>query len=162
MAALDTITQYVAAVIAVFTGVYNISLLALGVVLARRTDGSLRGQLRLTHERPVALPAGWTVFVLVPCLNEERVIANTLRCLFDGQPGVRVVVVDDGSDDATSRIVRSVGGDRVTLVRRAPPAARQGKGAASTPGCARCASARGKSTWTRGGYWSACWTPTAG
>ncbi|MFE5868489.1 glycosyltransferase [Streptomyces roseifaciens] len=134
MAALDTITQYAAVVIAVFTGVYNISLLALGIVLTRRADGSLRGQLRLAHEQPVALAVGWSVFVLVPCLNEERVIANTLRCLLEGQPGVRIVVVDDGSDDATARIVRAVGGDRVTLVRRTPPAARQGKGAALNTG----------------------------
>ncbi|MBF6047932.1 glycosyltransferase [Streptomyces sp. NRRL B-1677] len=134
MAALDTITQYVAVVLAVFTGVYNISLLALGIALARRADGSLRGQLRLAHERSVALPAGWSLFVLVPCLNEERVIANTLRCLLEGQPGVRIVVVDDGSDDTTARIVRAVGGDRVTLVRRALPAARQGKGAALNAG----------------------------
>ncbi|MEV4439911.1 glycosyltransferase family 2 protein [Streptomyces sp. NPDC049577] len=134
MAALDRIIQYVAVLVAVFTGVYNISLLVLGVVLARRADGSLRGQLRPANERPAALPAGWSVFVLVPCLNEERVIANTLRCLLDGQPGVRVVVVDDGSDDGTARIVHAVGGDRVALVRRTPPAARQGKGAALNAG----------------------------
>ncbi|MFE0042661.1 glycosyltransferase [Streptomyces albireticuli] len=47
---------------------------------------------------------------------------------------MRIVVVDDGSDDATARIVRAVGGDRVTLVRRTPPAARQGKGAALNAG----------------------------
>ncbi|MFF7727746.1 glycosyltransferase [Streptomyces sp. NPDC008001] len=134
MAALDRIIQDIAIAIAVFTGVYNISLLALGIALLRRTDGSLRAQLRPAHERPVALPAGWSVFVLVPCLNEERVIANTLRCLLDGQPGVRVVVVDDGSSDGTARIVRAVGGDRVALVRRTPPAARQGKGAALNAG----------------------------
>ncbi|MFI9240312.1 glycosyltransferase [Streptomyces sp. NPDC053079] len=134
MAELDRITQYIAVLIAVFTGAYNISLLTLGIVLAHRADGSLRGQSRPTYERPVALPADWSVFVLVPCLNEERVIANTLRCLLHGQPGVRIVVVDDGSDDATARIVHDVGGDRVTLVRRAPPAARQGKGAALNAG----------------------------
>ncbi|WP_058041066.1 glycosyltransferase [Streptomyces roseifaciens] len=134
MVALDTITQYVAVAIAMFTGIYNFSLLALGIVLARRADGSLRGQLRLAHERPVALPTGWGVFVLVPCLNEERVIANTLRCLLDGQPGVRIVVVDDGSDDATARIVHTVGSGRISLVRRTPPAARQGKGAALNAG----------------------------
>ncbi|MER5780520.1 glycosyltransferase [Streptomyces mobaraensis] len=134
MAALDRITQYVAVVIAVYTGVYNVSLLVRGVVLARRADGSLRGQLRAAHERPTPLPADWNVFVLIPCLNEERVIGNTLRCLLDGQPGVRAVVVDDGSDDATSRIVAAVGGDRVTLLRRTPPAARLGKGAALNAG----------------------------
>ncbi|WP_424886830.1 glycosyltransferase family 2 protein [Streptomyces sp. XH2] len=134
MAALDTIIRYLTAVIAVFTGIYSTSLLALGIALTRRTDGSLRGQLRRAHEPPVALPAGWNVFALVPCLNEERVIASTLGCLLDGQPGVRIVVVDDGSNDATSRIVHAVGGNRVTLVRRTSPDARQGKGAALNAG----------------------------
>ncbi len=128
MAALDTIIQHVAVVTAVFTTLYNIPLLAAGIRLARRTDGALRAQLRPAHGSPVALPAGRSVFVLIPCLNEERVIANTLRCLLDGQPGVRVVVVDDGSDDAMC--IR----DSVTLVRRTPPAARQGKGAALNAG----------------------------
>ncbi|MEU1673047.1 glycosyltransferase [Streptomyces roseifaciens] len=134
MAVLDTITQYVTIVIAVFTGVYNVSLLALGTILARRAEGSMRGQLLRAHEPTVELPIGWSVFVLVPCLNEERVIANTLRCLLEGQPGARIVVVDDGSDDATARIVQTVGGDRVTLVRRTLPAARRGKGAALNAG----------------------------
>ncbi|ARZ65728.1 hypothetical protein SMD11_0060 [Streptomyces albireticuli] len=160
MAVLDTITRYAAVVIAVFTGVYNVSLLVLGVVLARRADGSLRGQLRPARgRRPVALPAGWSVFVLVPCLNEERVIANTLRCLLEGQPGVRIVV-DDGSDDATARLARAVGGGRLTLVRRTPPGG--ARAPPSTPGCARCASTPGGRAWTRGGCWCVCWTPTGG
>ncbi|WKX69379.1 glycosyltransferase family 2 protein [Streptomyces sp. XD-27] len=134
MAAVDTIIQHVAVVVTVFAGVYNISLLILGIVFARCAEGSLRAQLRSAHGRPVELPADWSVFVLVPCLNEERVIGNTLHCLLDGQPGVRIIVVDDGSDDATARIVRAEYGDRVTLVRRTPPAARQGKGAALNAG----------------------------
>ncbi|MBC2874854.1 MULTISPECIES: glycosyltransferase [Streptomyces] len=134
MAALDRIAQYVALGVALCTVVYNIPLLLRGIALARRADGSLRGQLGAAHERPAPLPADWSVFVLLPCLNEERVVGNTLRCLLDGQPGVRAVVVDDGSDDATSRIVAAVGDDRVTLLRRTPPAARQGKGAALNTG----------------------------
>ncbi|MGK5543555.1 glycosyltransferase [Streptomyces sp. URMC 127] len=130
MAALDSVVQHMALAIAAFTGIYNVVLLSLGAFRLRRADGSLRGQLRWTHDGPVPLPSGWSVFVLVPCLNEERVIANTLRCLLDGQPGVRIVVVDDGSDDGTSRIARAVGGSSITLIRRAPPEARQGKGAA--------------------------------
>ncbi|MFD0385514.1 glycosyltransferase family 2 protein [Streptomyces stramineus] len=47
---------------------------------------------------------------------------------------MRVVVVDDGSEDATAPLVRALCGDRVTLVRRTLPAARQGKGAALNTG----------------------------
>lgn len=134
MAALDSVVQHVALAIAAFTGIYNFALLVAGAVRLRRADGSLRGQLRWTHSGPVPLPPGWSVFALVPCLNEERVIANTLRCLLDGQPGVRIVVVDDGSEDGTSRIARAVGGGSITLIRRTPPAVRQGKGAALNAG----------------------------
>ncbi|HSF99083.1 MAG TPA: glycosyltransferase family 2 protein [Ornithinibacter sp.] len=69
------------------------------------------------------------VFV-VPCLNEERVLGNTLRSLL-ALPAdrCRVVVVDDGSDDRTADIAASHG-DRVTVLRRALPHARLGKGAA--------------------------------
>ncbi|MFI9311066.1 glycosyltransferase family 2 protein [Streptomyces triculaminicus] len=134
MAALDSVVQHMALAIAVFTGIYNFVLLAMGVFRLRRADGSLRGQLRWTHNGPVPLPPGWSIFALIPCLNEERVIANTLRCLLDGQPGVRIVVIDDGSEDGTSRSARTVGGSSITLIRRTPPAARQGKGASLNAG----------------------------
>lgn len=69
------------------------------------------------------------VFV-VPCLNEERVLSNTLRSLL-ALPAdrCRIVVVDDGSDDRTADIAASHG-DRVTVLRRTLPDARRGKGAA--------------------------------
>ncbi|GAA2289989.1 glycosyltransferase family 2 protein [Nonomuraea roseoviolacea subsp. roseoviolacea] len=79
-----------------------------------------------TTERPDGDGDGFSVVFLVPCLNEERVIAGTLRAL----PRGLVVVVDDGSDDGTAEVVRRVGGPRVRLFRREPPNARQGKGRA--------------------------------
>jgi 1,2-diacylglycerol 3-beta-glucosyltransferase len=45
-----------------------------------------------------------------------------------------VLVVDDGSDDATSRVVTERGDPRVRLLRREPPLARRGKGAALNAG----------------------------
>ncbi|MBB6346765.1 cellulose synthase/poly-beta-1,6-N-acetylglucosamine synthase-like glycosyltransferase [Nonomuraea muscovyensis] len=69
---------------------------------------------------------GFTVVHVVPCLNEARVIAATLRHLPEGL----VVVVDDGSDDGTAEVVRRLADPRVRLLRREPPDARQGKGQA--------------------------------
>ncbi|HET9655380.1 MAG TPA: glycosyltransferase, partial [Kineosporiaceae bacterium] len=70
------------------------------------------------------------VFVL-PCLNEERVIRATVEHL-QAVPGRdhAVLVVDDDSDDATADIVGSLVGERVWLLRRTAPNARQGKGEA--------------------------------
>ncbi|WP_199516257.1 glycosyltransferase family 2 protein [Nucisporomicrobium flavum] len=72
------------------------------------------------------------VFV-VPCLNEELVIGPSLdRLLGFANRAMAVVVIDDGSDDATARIVRGYAerDPRVRLLQRRPPEARKGKGAA--------------------------------
>lgn len=69
-------------------------------------------------------------FAIVPCLNEELVVGETVRCLVDHDPHLRIVVVDDASDDRTSSVATAAGGDRVTVVRREIPAARLGKGPA--------------------------------
>ncbi|MBN6054663.1 glycosyltransferase family 2 protein, partial [Nonomuraea sp. RK-328] len=79
-----------------------------------------------TVEHPTGDAGDFSVVFLVPCLNEERVIAATLRAL----PRGPVLVVDDGSDDGTAEAVRRVAGPRVRLLRREPPDARQGKGRA--------------------------------
>lgn len=78
-------------------------------------------------------PAALRVVALVPCLNEELVIGPTVSAA--SAAGIdAVVVVDDGSDDHTSSRAREAGGDGVTVVRRDPPTARQGKGAALNDG----------------------------
>ena len=68
---------------------------------------------------------------LVPALNEELVIGNTLDSLM-ALPSERsfTVVIDDGSTDGTADIVRTYPTDRVRLFQRAAPDARLGKGAA--------------------------------
>lgn len=68
---------------------------------------------------------------LVPALDEELVIANTLDSLLE-LPADRtfVVVIDDGSTDGTADIVRHYSAERVRLFQRVAPNARVGKGAA--------------------------------
>ncbi|MGK5683687.1 glycosyltransferase family 2 protein [Actinoplanes sp. URMC 104] len=99
------------------------------------------GVLALAAERhrkyaagPPAATADDFLFVfVVPCLNEELVIAASLDRLL-ALPGraVSVLVVDDGSDDATAAIVTRYAerDPRVRLLRRRAPDARKGKGAA--------------------------------
>lgn len=70
------------------------------------------------------------IFALVPCLNEATVIGATVRSLLDQHPDLRVVVIDDASDDDTALLAEQAGGDRVIVLRRTLPEARLGKGPA--------------------------------
>ncbi len=60
------------------------------------------------------------VSVIVPAYNEEKVIAGTVRRILDGDYyNIDVIVVDDGSQDNTSKVVRSAFANdpRVRLLR---------------------------------------------
>ena len=94
--------------------------------------GMLLASRRAPRRRVAAGVPGDLFFVfMMPCLNEEKVIVNSLRRLLSIPGGNFVVlVVDDGSDDGTADVVSGVGSDRVWLLRRRPPEARQGKGEA--------------------------------
>jgi 1,2-diacylglycerol 3-beta-glucosyltransferase len=68
---------------------------------------------------------------LMPCLNEELVIARSLQRLLSMPAGnFAVMVIDDGSDDGTAAAVSGVADERVWLLSRKLPNARQGKGEA--------------------------------
>jgi cellulose synthase/poly-beta-1,6-N-acetylglucosamine synthase-like glycosyltransferase len=70
------------------------------------------------------------VFVL-PCLDEELVIGASLeRLLALPDRNWVALVVDDGSEDATADVVARYADPRILTLRRVPPLARQGKGAA--------------------------------
>ncbi len=72
---------------------------------------------------------------LVACLNEEKVIRESLARLSELPGETFVLVVDDASDDRTAELVLAAGGG-ARLHRRTLPAARQGKGAALNSGLA--------------------------
>lgn len=76
-------------------------------------------------------PDGLYFVFVVPCLNEELVIGRTLDNLLRiPADNFSILVIDDGSDDATADIAEGYDSDRVWVMRRTAPDARQGKGRA--------------------------------
>ena len=62
-----------------------------------------------------------TVSVIIPAYNEDRVVCRTVQSMIDqGYAGLDVVVVDDGSPDRTSAVLREQFGNdpRVRLFRK--------------------------------------------
>ncbi len=83
---------------------------------------------------PLSLDNTLVVFI-VPCLNEERVIEQTLdRLRSVALPNFAVLVIDDGSDDRTAELVEASNFRELMLFRRQLPDARRGKGAALNAG----------------------------
>jgi len=75
------------------------------------------------HQAPVAGTSDYhpPVTVIIPAYNEDRVVTRTIRTVLDqGYDGLEVLVVDDGSPDRTSDVVREQFGDdpRVRLFRK--------------------------------------------
>jgi hypothetical protein len=84
-------------------------------------------------------PVRRPVTVVLPVRDEEHQVADCLAALLDqrGVPDLRVVVVDDGSTDATARIVAAHGDPRLRLVPAGPlPAGWLGKPRACAVGAA--------------------------
>lgn len=72
--------------------------------------------------------------VLVPCLNEARVIGQTLESLCALRGRYHIAVLDDASDDGSPGVVSRFPAWIVTLVERRGLDARVGKGAALNQG----------------------------
>lgn len=88
-------------------------------------------EARLVPERPVPASSDLFFVFVVPCLDEERVLRATLdRVTSLAYNDFLVLVVDDGSSDATFTIADSYPDRRVHVLRRTAPRAREGKGAA--------------------------------
>ena len=108
------------------------------VSLSLVTIASLYGAYITAQGRkrlPQPLPADEDLFYvfMVPCLNEEEVIAKTLDRLTSlPGPDRAVLVIDDGSEDRTGEIVkqRAEANPNVWLLQRVAPNCRKGKGAA--------------------------------
>lgn len=101
---------------------YGLVLLA----LSRKEPASARKG----NAGPSGSGAPAVVFVL-PCLDEEQVIGAGLQRLTElDHSRMHVLVVDDGSADATAAVVRAFPDPRISLLQRRPPEARQGKGEA--------------------------------
>ncbi|HNI35368.1 MAG TPA: glycosyltransferase, partial [Microthrixaceae bacterium] len=103
-------------------------MVAVTLALIIATAGYLVAAAVLSLRRVDAPDAGEPLNYLfvVPCLNEELVIANTLDSLM-ALPSKRthVLVVDDGSTDGTSAVVARYPTERVTILRRDLPHALQ-------------------------------------
>ncbi|WP_380281710.1 glycosyltransferase [Kitasatospora purpeofusca] len=97
----------------------------------------VRGYLR-DRPAPTGDPDGFGWHFLIPCRDEEAVIATTLDYLAAHFAGATVWVVDDASADRTAELVRTwpATSDRLTvhLVPRRLPEARTGKGDALNAG----------------------------
>jgi 1,2-diacylglycerol 3-beta-glucosyltransferase len=101
----------------------------------------LRAKLETAEEPParasvVLAPEDYVVYFVIPCMNEELVIEDTVRSLLADARAL-VVVVDDASDDSTASLAAAIHPSRVMVVRRQLPQARLGKGPALNAGFAR-------------------------
>ncbi|HEX4371108.1 MAG TPA: glycosyltransferase [Rhizomicrobium sp.] len=87
--------------------------------------------LRERDTSPVRAPEHWpAVVAIVPARNEEDVIEENLTSLLaQDYPGeLRVILVDDQSEDRTSDIARAIGDSRLTVLKGgARPAGWTGK-----------------------------------
>ena len=93
----------------------------------------IRGQ-RARHRAPEA-PADaaerFTWVFLVPALNEEVTIADSVkRLLAVNVLQRRIVVIDDGSDDSTAAVLAGLSHPDLNVLHRTAPNARKGKAAA--------------------------------
>ncbi len=107
--------------------------LVLGIRVAHRNGLRLDSQEWGTDRDEDSVVTGGLYF-LVPCLNEEVVIGETVRRLL-AAPGGTVIVIDDGSSDQTAQRARSAAAAigqaaRLTVLTRSGAQSRSGKGAA--------------------------------
>lgn len=108
---------------------------ALAMVLLVLAYTFLLVVLSRTRRRPLpgpgAVDPNLQVIILMPCLNEAKVIrASVNRLLSIPDRGLHVIVIDDGSDDGTTGALAGLRDRRLHVLRRRLPNARKGKGEA--------------------------------
>jgi 1,2-diacylglycerol 3-beta-glucosyltransferase len=93
----------------------------------------VRGHAAIANP-PQPPPAGADAFswvFLVPALNEEVTIADSVQRLLEVPAARRrIVVIDDGSEDRTPEILAAIGHPDLFVLHRDKPNAQQGKAAA--------------------------------
>jgi 1,2-diacylglycerol 3-beta-glucosyltransferase len=72
----------------------------------------------------------WGFVILIPAHNEERVISETVRRAAALRIPAHIIVINDGSNDATETIAQGFVTNRVHLLNRRYPNAKKGKGEA--------------------------------
>lgn len=93
------------------------------------------------------------VCLVVPCYNEERRLPRAeLMAFLDGDPGVSLCLVDDGSTDGTLRALRALQAERPGRILVVPVSPNAGKAEAVRAGVLH-AVAHG--SWPFIGYWDA-------
>ena len=112
---------------------YFVITVVLGIRVARR-DGLRLGSQEREEGAEAIDGSSDALYFLVPCLNEEVVIGETVRRLL-AEPGTTVIVIDDGSTDRTAERALQAGleggrSDRLVVLSRTGTESRQGKGAA--------------------------------
>jgi 1,2-diacylglycerol 3-beta-glucosyltransferase len=93
----------------------------------------VRGHAAIVHppRAPEGLEDGFTWVFLVPALNEEVTIADSVERLLSLPVAKRrIVVIDDGSTDRTPEILAGIESPDFFVLRRDKPNAQQGKAAA--------------------------------
>jgi len=106
----------------------------LALVFYTARDGANAGRHSRSEGNPATGHEPQVFWIVVPCLNEERVVGQTVRnaLALRGPIGTstRVLVVDDGSDDGTPDVLAAIDDPNLYVLRRRLPNARKGKGEA--------------------------------
>ncbi len=71
------------------------------------------------------------IYLVIPCLNEEKVISRTIHNILSmNLKRLFIVAINDHSEDDTLKILEGIKSDRLMIINRELPNARQGKGEA--------------------------------
>lgn len=114
----------------VFTIALAIAILSfISVITLIVVAGRFRRRIRRRREEVTTIsPDDFVWLFLVPALNEEVTIADSVSRLQQTRAGRKVIlVIDDGSEDATGDILASIDDPRLHVLTRVPPAAHTGK-----------------------------------
>lgn len=103
----------------------SVAQLALAFVLA------VNGRTAMREQPPQGGEEDYLWVFFVPALNEEVTIADTVQRLVELEVTHKVMmIIDDGSTDETPQILAGINHPDLSVLRRDPPNAQQGKGAA--------------------------------